>query len=449
MYQIPRIFEEAHKKGFSGFRLVRNPRVLHDPRGSCRTVQPGKYTHHTIINGRTPRAEKGMSWGQIQERVWLAEDVFQLARTWEYAAVIGGMPVILRTNSAHLANFWSRNWWQVDPAEVYEAQKRYGIPVVVMRAAIGSRDPQPDLAEAFYSRETNETVFWDTDYYGQCKSWALGAAGVELATHEVQSIHGACVEIDGSSFKKRGILLVAPTGTGKSTYTNVLARVHEIDPRYRGRINSDDWVYVKDGVAMPSERFIYVRTNAVDDTVPQDELSDTMRMMKAIFDKAPCENVPLSDAGRRLYGAVPNSRAIINPSLLSPMTYATSIRLVVLLRRDNESPFFEELDAARAVAILEEGRYMVQPGAGPKALWGTMQKEPWYNPYLLAPNPAFERRKFAELKEKYGARFVIFNTSTSVAPREFGIQKPPEEITSHDIEKTVEGTARLMLELLN
>ena len=38
----------------------------------------------------------------------------------------------------------------------------------------------------------------------------------------------------------------------------------------------------------------------------------------------------------------------------------------VLLRRDPHSPFEQLLSTAEAVAVLEEGQFTVQPGAGPK-----------------------------------------------------------------------------------
>ncbi len=45
-------------------------------------------------------------------------------------AVIGGMPVLLQTNSHHAANFWSRNWFLTDRTAVEEAGRRHGIPCV-------------------------------------------------------------------------------------------------------------------------------------------------------------------------------------------------------------------------------------------------------------------------------------------------------------------------------
>lgn len=279
----------------------------------------------------------------------------------------------------------------------------------------------------------------NTDYYGQMKSWALGAAGTELARYDIHSIHGAVVDVNG-----RGILIIAPTGTGKSTYTQLLAHFERVDPRYRGRINSDDWVYVQDGVATPSERHIYVRTNAVrDDLAPADMPAD-MRHLKEVFDRHPAENVPVRD-GRRFYGEVPNSRCMIDPAALAPVTYATPIDLMVLLRRDPHSPFEQVLGSREALAVLEEGQFTVQPGAGPQEDWGKLANEPWYNPYLLRPDRDFERRMFAAYEERHGAPCVIYNTSAVACAKEFGVTKAVEELTPDDYRRFIAGTALRML----
>ena len=434
-YRIPEVFTEAHARGFGGLPLALNPETLADP-ATGRPMAPGAYSHATILKRRAPGANKRASRAEIDE--WKARASRVLGADPDTVqAVIGGMPVLLQTNSIHAKNFWSRNWFLTERRAVEHAAGRYGVPTVRMWCAIEKRDP--DSAGAYYCAETNECVFWNTDYYGQMKSWALGAAGVELARYDIHSIHGAVVDVNG-----RGILIVAPTGTGKSTYTQLLAHVERLDARSRGRINSDDWVYVKDGVATPSERHIYVRTNAVRDDLGDEAMPADMRELKRLFDRYPAENVPVRD-GRRQYSEVPNSRCMIDPAGLAAVTYATRIDLVVLLRRDPHSPFERMLSTDEALAVLEEGQFTVQPGAGPPEDWGKLSNEPWYNPYLLRPSREFERRMFASYQEAHGARYVIYNTGAAVCAEEFGIRKPVDELAPDDYRAFIAGTARRML----
>src|SRR5439155_19849507 len=105
---------------------------------------------------------------------------------------------------------------------------------------------------AYYSRKNDTVVFFNTSYYGQLKSWVLGAVGRKLAVdYGIHSIHGAVVTKDG-----KGVLYIAPTGTGKSTSTYGLMEFPNT------RFHSDDWVYVryayrsKDGKLFSSALFL-------------------------------------------------------------------------------------------------------------------------------------------------------------------------------------------------
>jgi hypothetical protein len=147
--------------------------------------------------------------------------------------VIHGVRVRAITNSEHLAGFWRTNWYS--PAE-WRAQTGLEPPVQpqVTVYALGRVADQQEAA--YYSRQTNTIVFFNTSYYGQLKSWVLGAVGRVLAEEwGIHSIHGACVEKGG-----RGVLYIAPTGTGKSTSSYGLQATYP-DTRF----HSDDWVYVR------------------------------------------------------------------------------------------------------------------------------------------------------------------------------------------------------------
>jgi len=437
-YQIPVVF----KDGKGALHRAPNPSTLMDPRDPDHAITPRDYTWHTVVTARTPVNNKQTSLRELERLIDQAEDRFAKSRrVFDLLALISGMPVHLRTNSPHLANFWGMNWYLGDLKEV---EGRLAKPPITIRAAL---DPTKDLwkeadreslkpgAAAHFCPENRQIVFVDTDYYGQCKSWALGAAGVGLADFKIHSCHGACVEIDGT-----GVVIIAPTGTGKSTYTNWLARY--------GRINSDDWVYIEqDGdrfYANPSERYIYVRSNSVRDNAEAgDDLSrvkndPVMRQQYEIFERSPAENVPVEN-GRRIYNVVPNSRVMIDPSEISPMSFRTPVNIVILLRRDDVSPFMRELGTSEAIEILRKGEFMVQAGAttDPTEI-GKLKAESWYNPYLLAPDDRFEAERFSAVKDVGKATYLIFNTSGI-----YGKKRPDGK---PDLDELIQRTGRIMLD---
>jgi hypothetical protein len=437
-YQVPVVFDD----GRGAFKRLPNPSSYMDPADPGRTIEPSRYVWHTVVTARTPTNNKKTTLEEITRLIEDAEDTFARSpRMFDLVALISGMPVHLRTNSAHLANFWGQNWYLGRLAEV---QERLGKNFITIRAAL---DPTKDLrqpaaraellptAAAYFCPENRQIVFTNTDYYGQCKSWALGAAGVGLADFKIHSCHGAAVEIDGV-----GVVIIAPTGTGKSTYTNWLAQ--------HGTINSDDWVYIQQHgdtfYANPAERFIYVRSNVVKDNpengdnpalVAEDPV---MRRQYEIFERCPAENVPV-EGGRRVYNKIPNSRVLIDPRDIAPLNYRTRVKLVLLLRRDDVSPYVMELTTPEAMEILRTGEFMVAPGATiyPEEI-GTIKRESWYNPYLLAPDDAFEAGRFAAVRDQGGAKYVIINTSSIYARK--GRNGQP------DVNELIDRTGKKILE---
>ncbi len=146
--------------------------------------------------------------------------------------VIHGLRVRAVTNSEHLASYWRDNWYGVDEWARITGQRVAETPHV-LTVALGRVPAEPEAA--YYSRANNMVVFFNTSYYGQLKSWVLGAVGRYLASeYGVHSIHGGVVEKAG-----RGILYIAPTGTGKSTST------YGVMDFPNTRFHSDDWVYVR------------------------------------------------------------------------------------------------------------------------------------------------------------------------------------------------------------
>jgi hypothetical protein len=164
---------------------------------------------------------------------------------FEHDVMIHGIRVRATTNSDHLFDFWKDNWFSLDEWRRVTGQAPAAEPKVSVYAIHGVKGEQE---AAYYSHDTSTIAFFNTSYYGQLKSWVLGAVGRILAAEfGIHSIHGACVEKNG-----KGVLYIAPTGTGKSTSSYGLMDYPKT------RFHSDDWVYVRYTYATRDGRRVFV-----------------------------------------------------------------------------------------------------------------------------------------------------------------------------------------------
>lgn len=332
----------------------------------------------TEVKGRVD-SKKDISACERDDLVRLAEQKLSEGfETYRWNANIHGITVRLNTNSAHLYDFWVENWFAAPRSSTV-------LPHCALYAVMGVKGRDPF---AYYNHETKTAVFINTEYYGQCKSWALGMVADILETqHDVHSIHGSCAVWNG-----KGVVIIAPTGTGKSTHTWGLMQLPN------GKIHSDDWIFLqyKKGLAMAdiSERKFYLRTDMVK-SFP--DIGPLLRRCK-------CENVVDGD-----FAAFANSRAILDPEWIGgsdKFVEKAVVKSVILLRRDPQSPPEVKLSPDEAIRILEEGRYQVLAGAGKKI--GEFSYESFYNPYLLIKRPEVQKSYFRELFES--ATCHIINT---------------------------------------
>src|SRR5881296_2356267 len=333
------------------------------------------------------------------------------SKAFHSKANLNGVTIEFNGNSHHQYEFWKMNW--------FEGMK----PSVDGRifSAFGVEGVEPS---AYYCPDTNESVFFNTEYYGQCKSWALGmAAAVLERDFNTHSIHGACAQVEG-----KGVIIVAPTGTGKTTQAFKLMELPG------GRIVGDDWVYIDHNegerlrhlVGRQPEKSLYMRT----------ETQMSKPWLREIFDESKCENITTTkesceftqgltgckltngkcvfDEGLQwCYYAFGNSRALVPREKVfgaGKVTDQAKIRLLVLLRRDDKSPPEVHLDADEAIKVLRKGEYMVRPGAGPKEMWGKLASEPWYNPYLLLLDHARQEQFFRRMISKFDVKCLLLNT---------------------------------------
>jgi hypothetical protein len=162
--------------------------------------------------------------------------------------------------------------------------------------------------------------------YGWIKSIALSVASDILEdNHAINSVHGACVDIEG-----RGICLIAPPGTGKTTHTYGLLRLKGV------RVVSDDWFFVRflaeENVAFGSEKNCYI----------QADIAETWGEYTKLVEKAEF------DAKGR---AVVNVRWIVGKGKILPMT---TLRTAILLMRDpKDDTVVKKLTSNEAANYME------------------------------------------------------------------------------------------------
>ncbi|MEM3047481.1 MAG: aldolase, partial [Candidatus Bathyarchaeia archaeon] len=177
-----------------------------------------------------------------------------------------------------------------------------------------------------YDQLSKTAFLINVDYYGWVKSIALSVAGDILEDgHGIDSVHGACVDLTG-----RGVCLIAPSGTGKTTHTYGLLRLKGV------RVISDDWFFVRllaeEAVAFGSEKNFYIEA----------DVAQTWDEYKQLVDHAEF------DAKGR---AVVNVRWIVGKGKILPLT---TLRTAILLKRDlDDATIVKELTLDEAVQYME------------------------------------------------------------------------------------------------
>ena len=170
----------------------------------------------------------------------------------------------------------------------------------------------------------------NVDYYGWIKSIALSVAGDILEDeHGINSVHGACVDMDGW-----GICLIAPSGTGKTTHTYGLLRLEGV------RVISDDWFFVRlmgnRAVAFASEKNFYI----------QADIANVWGEYQRLVDKAEFDSM-----GR----AVVNIRWIVGKGRVLPMT---TLKKAILLKRDpEERSIINRISPDEALSYVESAGF--------------------------------------------------------------------------------------------
>lgn len=263
----------------------------------------------------------------------------------------------------------------------------------------------------------------NTNYYGQLKSKSslgpleemlirkarLNAQEVIENPNDVWiSMHAGSVEYVTESGKKRGIVGIAPTGTGKSTQGYGL-----VEAKTANKLHSDDWVFVNLGSrrVLISENQFYMRTNIAEIyphlipllvTQPLENVGFTPDIVKLIesFRSAADFRKGIEDgrvsAGQYLKiveQMIENNaaRSLIDPRLMvsdKKFIEDTVCTDIVLMKRDYDSAFVvKAISAAELLDIMtsKENVFNYAYGKSDPDGYGIPQKgttEIYYNPYL-------------------------------------------------------------------
>lgn len=290
-------------------------------------------------------------------------------------ANINGAIVQLRTNVAHLNDFWTENWF---PSPLEADLEPHGLLYAV--DGIAGREPR-----AFYNPGTRTGILVNTDGYGPLRSLALGLAadisGRTGAAGTSGTVRGMSADLDG-----HGLILVGPPGTKKTElFFGLLA-----DRRFKLHANELVFVRLAGGRAAAdcAERKLYMPTSAVELDPRLAPLFDLSKCENVVTRKEDCmdaaclrgDDCRLDRGSPYCYKASKGAHALLDPSWLGGPEAAvrrTGLKWLFLLRSDDTSPAAVDLGKDEALRILEAGQ---APGASKSLSEGKSQ--PYFNPHL-------------------------------------------------------------------
>jgi len=208
---------------------------------------------------------------------------------------IYGCCIKLLTDLDYVKERWDENFYSMS-----EDVRSHGRLIVL-------EEPGKGLSVK-YEPYTKTAFLFNVNYYGWVKSLALAVAGDVLEDeHRIYSVHGAAIDVGG-----RGVSLIAPAGTGKTTHSWGLLRLRN------ARLVADDWYFVRlssrEPLAFSSEKNSYIEAD--------------IGKIWGEYEKL-VERVQFDPQGR----AIVNVRWIVGAGGVIPMT---SMEKVILLKRDPE-----------------------------------------------------------------------------------------------------------------
>jgi len=329
---------------------------------------------------------------------------------YEWNARIGGAVVQLRTNVAHLNDFWVENF---PPAASEGDVRPHGVVYAV--DGIAGREPR-----GFYHEGTQTGVLVNTDLYASLRGLALGLAmdiSMRSGGGASGAVRGMSADADGG-----GLILVGPPGTKKTELCFELLA----DRRFKLHSNEIAFVEIAGGRASADavERKLYMPTTAADLDGRLAGLFDRSKCENVVVHKEDCQDLEcqraddcrLDRGSPYCYKAAKEAHALLDPAWLGGPAAAvkkTTLRTLVLLRNDATSPAVVELPKDEALRTLEAGE-----AAGAKKALSAGKAQPFYNPHLLGAAPEkleAQRAFFGRLLDS--VRCVLFNSGVAGADK--------------------------------
>lgn len=357
---------------------------------------------------------------------------------FKHTADLCGAKIRLKTNSKHASEFWQLNWYESNSENVDGE-------VYIIKSVDGY---EPCM---YYDLKRKIAVGVNAEYYGLAKSkGALGLTAEILKEKNKYPIHGASLGFPKEG-KLIGVAMIAPTGTGKTT------QFHEFLYNIKSsKVVGDDYLFVsfdenkREILAEQPEKQLYMRT----------EIAERHPTFIRSFNHIPVENVVVKkeDCGQksdnvqkmgpcyrsvfegrrkcvfdegydRCFWSYANSRVMF-PRERFTMLVADedghveevfkdkknvvdniTLKYVLLLTRDEETPIIQKLEDKEAIRILKEGKFKIAPGSGPSEKWGQYGNESFFDPYQIAMDKERQEKFFRKLFD-YGVLFYLLNTGS-------------------------------------
>lgn len=361
----------------------------------AKLVESPKYKRVALQNFMThphgnTEAKTDISVEERDALVQEAEEALPYDRYFEWNANINGIIIQLRTNVPHLYDFWVENFY---PAQLESDLEPHGIIYAV--DGVPGRTPY-----AYYNPEMKTAFLFNTTYYGQVRSWALGM--VALISERLLDVHGvraACLDYNG-----HGMAIIGPKGLGRGTTFFRLLEEEKM------RFLTNDWVFVRyrgnEAIADAPERKFYFKTN----------VTKKFPRYARIFDRSKCENVvtkrsdwtnmkdltdecPLDLGEPYCFWGSDDSRALVDPAWIGGQgkyTKRSRLKVITMLSYDPNAPAVEKLSAEDALEYITQGKYRIPTEAG----MSPFKTQPFFNPYMLVASvdqEDLQRRNFHQL----------------------------------------------------